>query len=174
MSRFVQASDFESGKLKISTTIYSSGDLQTVIDDVEKTALQSLLGCELYDLFVAAWDAKPTPPLPVIYQKIYDSFCEVGESECCNSQVISKGMKDMLMNLIYFEFVRNQQFQNRTTGTKKTEQENSSNVFPNDFGLFTIYNFGINTYQAIQWYINAHIIDYPTYKGQCKELMSWI
>jgi len=174
MSRFVQVSDFETGKLKISTTIYSSDDLQSIIDEVEIDVLNSLLGCELADLFRANWDSLPLPPtgLNPVYLKLYEAFCE--DDKVCKKQVVSKGIKAMMMGFIYFEFVRNQSFTNRTTGQKKTEAENSVSVFPNDYGLFTIYNLGVNSYASIQWLIGENLFDYPVYNGEFKEAMSWI
>lgn len=172
MSRIVKIEDFEKGKLKISTTAYIDGDLQQVIDNVEENTLRDLLGKALYDLFVVDWDAQPNPPtgisarFEVIYKPIYDyDQCPV---------IKSKGMKDMLMNLIYFEFVQKQQFENRVTGTNKTKNENSENVSPSNFGLQFIYNDGIESYVNIQRYIDLNLSTYPEYKGISKDYISWL
>ena len=78
------------------------------------------------------------------------------------------------MYFIYFEYMKIQATQNRTTGMKETKSENSENVSFNKAGLFSKYNKAIRTYFSIQWFICDKEVDYPEFKGQSKELMSWL
>jgi hypothetical protein len=172
LSRFVQITDFEAGKLQISTTCYTDGTLQLCIDQTEEKTLQDLLGCELYALFVADWDA------PIVgefseqrFIDIYTPFCEDGN--ICNIKR-SEGVKSMLMNYIFFEYMRVQAFNNRTTGMNKTKSENSERAHFNEYGLDAIYNNGVLTFEAIRWYICENSSTYPEYEGIKNDLTSWL
>jgi len=173
VARFVQISDFETGELKISSTVFQEGGLQDVINEVEPNILQSMLGCALYDDMVADWDAVTAGKFSEDrFIDIYNPFCK---DDGCN-QVKSEGFPKMLQYFVYFEYMRIQAFQNRTTGMKKTDSENSEIASFPDYGLFTKYNKGIHTYCAIQWFIckNELGYDYSKYNGQPKQLMSWL
>lgn len=172
MSRFVQITDFEAGKLQISATCYNDETLQLCIDQTEEKTLQELLGCELYALFIADWDA----PIPgefseLRFTKIYEPFC-IDETIC--GIIRSEGVKNMLMNYIFFEYMRVQAFNNRTTGMNKTKSENSERADFNEYGLDAIYNTGVLTFEAIRWYICENSSTYPEYEGIRNELTSWL
>jgi len=172
LSRFVQITDFEAGKLQISTTCYTDGTLQLCIDQTEEKTLQDLLGCELYALFIADWDA----PIAGEFSEqrfidIYNPFCEDGN--ICNIKR-SEGVKSMLMNYIFFEYMRVQAFNNRTTGMNKTKSENSERADFNEYGLDAMYNTGVLTFEAIRWYICENSSTYPEYEGIKNNLTSWL
>ena len=171
MSLFITPEDFEEGKLHISSTCYEEGALQACIDKQEEDVLQELLGCELYNLLIADWDGNtPGQFSDQRFIDIFDKFCE--DIDC--GIVKSQGIKDMLMNFIYFEYIRIQAFQNRTTGNKKTKSENSERASFNDVALYNNYNDGVHTYCAIQWFICKNSSDYIEYNGIPRELLGWL
>lgn len=175
MARFISLTDFSNGgRLHISFTGYTSDTLQAIIDETEEQLLISLLGKGLYDLFIADWDSAPTGSFKIpAYGFIYEPFY-IDESCCYDFDLNSRGIKYMLMNMIYFEYSRQQYLSNRVTGVKKTKQENSESAMPNDFGITEIYNNAIKTYKAIQHYVKLNISDYQEYKGKCKDYISWV
>ena len=65
------------------------------------------------------------------------------------------------MNYIFFEYMRVQAFNNRTTGMNKTKSENSERADFNEYGLDAIYNTGVLTFEAIRWYICENSSTYP-------------
>lgn len=169
-SRFVQTSDFETGVLKISKTNFQSGDLQSIIESQEEVILIELLGVDLYDAFITDWNADPVGSIEQRFKDIYNPFTQ----DYGGCIVVSEGIKKMLMYFIYFEYLRFQDSQNRTTGMKKTESENSKRIAVQHSGLFYKYNLGIKTFDSIQWLINQDLSNYPEYNGQAKEVMSWL
>lgn len=172
MGNFVQISDFKTGPLKISSTTFQEGTLQSVIDSTELDELQNLLGCTLYDLFIADYIAPTAGEFSEQrFIDIFDKFCE--DDYFCGP-LRSEGIKEMLKHFIYFNYIRVQDSQNRTTGVKKTLSENSENMSFNDHGLDAKYNTGVKTFEAIRKYICENYSDYPEYKGISKELTSWL
>lgn len=172
MSRFVQITDFEAGKLQISSTCYTEDTLQLCIDQTEEKTLQELLGCELYKLFIADWDA-PTAGqfIEQRFKDLYNPFCK-DETLC--GIIRSEGVKVMLMHYIYFEYMRVQAFNNRTTGMNKTKSENSERAEFNEYGLDAIYNTGVLSFEAIRWLICDNSSTYPEYEGIKNDLTSWL
>lgn len=171
MARFVTIDDFKTGELLLATNYLQDPDLQSFIDRVEPDVLQDMLGCDLYNLFIADWDAVPSGSFSEPrFQVIYDAFCE--DKDCYILK--SEGIKQMLMYFIYFEYIRFQTFQDRTTGMKKTISENSERALLTEFGLFEKYNKGVKNYTNIQIYICDNSGNYPEYNGQNKNLASWL
>lgn len=171
MSRFVKATDFLTGELKIQQGTNSS--LQETVDKVEKDILQDLLGCALYSLFIGDWDVSNPNANEFSedrFKDIFNEFCE--DSDC--GILKSIGIKTMLMHFIYFEFVRKMPFENALAGTRATVQETSERVTPNQIGLFNYYNTGVENYQSIQRFICDNSSDYPEFKGEAKEFTSWL
>lgn len=165
MAILIQTSDF-TGKYSIAQNSFTP--LQSYINKYEKEYLVDLLGVELYDLFAA--DVTSYAPVTPIYQSIYNPFKQ-DYNKCI---VYSVGMKEMLLGFIYFEYMRDQKIKNTITGAVVNANENARESGFSEFNLFSKYNEGIHTYEAIQWFINENKTDYPTYNGKCKKLMYWI
>ncbi len=164
----VQASDF-AGKYNISQNVHTVKDLDLYIERYEKVYLIDLLGCELYELFIADLTATtPQTSQNSPYTEIFNEFCI--DDEC--KIIKSEGIKQMLIDFIYFEYVRDQNYKNTISGTVKSNTEVSELVSPTF--LDTIFNEAIETYWAIQFFICENSIDYPTYNGQYKRKTSWI
>ena len=171
MSLFVQTSDFESGLLCIATDNYSKPTLQSIIDEVEEKCLQELLGCDLYNLFIADYTTANPSSTAFSEQRfidLFDSFCI--DNNC--GIISSDGIKKMLMYFIFVEHIRFQEVNNALSGNKEVDTESMTNVHGK--GLFVHYNRAIHTYSAIQWLICDTSDLYPEYNGQIKELMGWL
>ena len=153
------AVDF-TGKYEVHISQFTADKLQEYIDRYETSILNKLLGVELYNLFIANI-VSPTP-LP-IYNKIFLPFIEQTD---CGEILESKGMKDLLTGMIYFYYVRDQYTQMSTLGAVKNKGENSESTTYVMSGLNARWNEAVETYDAIQRYIELNkSVDYPTFKG---------
>lgn len=153
------ADDF-TGKYEVHISQFTADKLQEYIDRYETSILNKLLGVELYNLFIANI-VSPTP-LP-IYNKIFLPFIEQTD---CGEILESKGMKDLLTGMIYFYYVRDQYTQMSTLGAVKNKGENSESTTYVMSGLNARWNEAVETYDAIQRYIELNkSVDYPTFKG---------
>lgn len=177
---------YQSGVLLIGFNKHQESDIQAFIDKYEKEYLTALLGCELYDLFVADLGVNGVPQLQ-IYLDIYNAFCEDNNDFIsnyyghywkygygCKKQVISIGMVEMVKRFIYFEYVRTQKTYNTPTGTVVNENEVSRETSFSESGIFQVYNEGVMTYDAIQWFICKNETDYPKYNGIIKRKTSFL
>lgn len=156
----IRATDF-TGEYKIATDVYNSID--TYITKYEKNILLHLLGADLYDLFIADLTA-PTPQTPqtAIYTAIFNPF----QLDDGGLIVISEGIKTMLIQYIYFFILRDNLNIKTPTGTVNMQNENSTAAKFTGFNLEESYNDSIDNFDAIQWFINDNLTDYPDYNGQ--------
>lgn len=167
----IQPTDFtENALYDIALTMQVENEMPAFIDVIEKDILQELLGCELYDLFIA--DLTPTTPQEPqtqIYIDLFNAFCE--QDDICAR---SYGIKDLLQGIIYFEWHRYNQNKSVSSGIVRMDSENSNLANMASANLYEKYNRAIKSYQAIQTYICSNIDVYPTYKGVNKDFASWI
>lgn len=159
--------NFKIGRFCIAVNVHKENDLQSYIDTFEKIYLQDLLGCELYDLFIADLDASGMPQTP-IYINIYQAFCI--DYRGCGNKVRSEGMVQLLKEFIYFEYVRNQKVANSNGGNVVNINEASRETVSFETDIYDAYNNGIKNYKAIQFYICENSTDYPTYNGERKDI----
>ena len=80
----------------------------------------------------------------------------------------------MLTCFIYFEFLKDKQTYNTITGTVKSKVEVSDVINLAESNIYQIYNKGIDTYKAIQWFICDKSEDYPEENMQAKQKGSWL
>ena len=163
----LQPSDFTDNPIyNIALTIQADSELETLIDDVEKNTLQELLGCDLYNLFIADLTAStPQVPQTTIYTNIFNSFCF--DHVLCGPQK-SQGMKDLLMAFVYFEWHRYNLNKSVSTGIVRGDSENSNMVLAESFGTYDKYNRAVSSYRSIQQYIYDNSTVYPTFEGRRK------
>lgn len=182
---FITATDFNSGKYRISQNPEDIASLNLYITKYEKQYLVNLLGATLYGLFVADLTAGVLPFQTAIYNNLYQPFDEdnlnssnifypVGSFEpdfedAIDSNfgqiVTSEGIKEMLKGFLFFEFTRDQPFENTPTGNVEQQIENGVKVKALQAGIKEKFNEAVRTYQAIQWYINQNSSSYPDYNG---------
>lgn len=168
MATFVTTEDFKSGPLRVAFNNLSEQNLQGVIDATERVLLPAVLGAELSKLLIADYD-----PLTGFTEQRFTDIFEPFKVDHEKELVISEGIKQMLMLMIYFEYVRYQPIQNRETGNTTATNENSVQVSGIGSGLYLRYNESVKTAHAIQWMINQSDL-YPEYNGQCLNLTSWV
>ena len=145
------------------------GKLQAYIDKYEAFYLCELLGAELYDLFVAEL-ALNNPPTDARFKVIYDPF-KLDESGCIRR---SEGMKVMLTQLVYFEFVRDLAYSKTPTGVQFNMNEVSRGPEYNGYNDIEAFNEGVHNYQEIQWFICDNSTDYPEENTQYLNYISGI
>ena len=164
----VTKSDF-TGEYLIAQDQYSNID--SYIATYEKKYLTMLLGADLYALFIA--DLTPTSPQVPQTQRFLDVFNPFDKDEC-NSLIVSQGMKQMLIQFIYFHVLRDNLNFKSTTGTVRMKNENSSESMYNGYNLVESYNQGVCNAWSIQWFVNDNSADYSEENMQHFELMSGI
>ena len=149
------------GEYQIATNKNTSKKLEGYITRYEKYYLYQLLGCELADLYIADLQAGGIPQDPR-FVAIYEEFCEQDE---CGYMYISRGIKEMLTGLVYFEYVKNNNSIVGSSGNVSKEGENSKEASAWKHDLFNRHNIAVETATAIQWYICDNMTVYPEFKG---------
>lgn len=145
-----------------SLSISVSDKITPYIVEYEKKYLRELLGADLYTLFAASIvGVLPTG----VYLTIFN---EINSDE--NGFLLhSDGIKKMLLGFVWYEYVVGTAYQHTNTGVVANVNEISINA---DFSLaYKHYNKSIDTYKSIQYYIQKSV-DYPTFKGVPKRLIS--
>lgn len=169
MGTIVKTTDF-TGKYAISQNPHTVTNLQSFIDKYEKVYLRDLLGLVLGDLFYADIATGTfLPPVNPIYSVLFNPIAV----ELNGREVISNGVKEMLLGFIYWEYTRKQPVVNTVTGNVIQANETSVPAGWNESDIYEVYNEAVKTYSAIQYFINDDRTNYPTYNGKCKQLNSW-
>lgn len=164
---YLEPEDFK-GYYNISLNTFDSVELQTYIDRLEPIILETLLGVELYALFVADLDANVVPQSQ-IYLDIYNKF-----SFDNNGIIRSNGMLEMMKGFIYYDYMRDSSFVSTVSGKIKNRYSNSEQARFIEYGLQERYNLAVSTAEAIQWYIYDNSDIYPTYNGINFNIQSWL
>lgn len=167
MGLFVTISDF-TGKFALSTGMYANTNIQSYIDRYEDIYLSELLGIKLYNQFIADLNISNVP-VTAKFTKIFNPFKE----EMDIRLIISKGMKDMLLGFIYFEYMKDSVTQTTPIGVVKQATENSTPISAHT-PIYLRYNESVKTYRAIQDYIMLNLGTYPDFRGYNKQYAYWI
>lgn len=167
MARFVISSDFIQ-KFELSTGMYSNPKIDEYIDRYEDQYLIQLLGVELYNLFIADLDSNNIPQSDR-FKKIFDPFNE----QIGFSLMMSRGIKDMLIGFIYFEYLKDLITKTTNVGVTKPQEQNSK-IITAHTTIYGRYNESIRTYNAIQEYILLSMNDYNEFKGVQKLYAYWL
>ena len=143
------------GEYNVSKTNYDH--LDTYIEKYEKHYLLKLLGGQLYGLFISDLTiTDPQIPQATRFINLFNSFYE----DCEEQLIISEGIRKMLVQFIYFHYVRELQTENSASGTVTNSVELGVNAKYKG-NIVTVYNQGVKNAQAIQWYICQNEADYP-------------
>tara|TARA_R110001606_G_scaffold91591_3_gene204249 strand:+ start:1640 stop:2140 length:501 start_codon:yes stop_codon:yes gene_type:complete len=150
----VVKTDFR-GEYNISKNCYDQLDF--FIEKYENYYLVRLLGAELYTLFIADLTVtNPQIPQTSRFLNIFNLF-NIDDNNCI---VISEGIREMLVQLIYFHYVRESQVINTAGGTVSNSVELGLNAsFMGN--IVQVYNQGVNNSHSIQWYICDNLNVYP-------------
>ena len=166
MSDIIQSTDFLSGPYSIPQDECSN--IQPWIDKYEKQYLIELLGCELYDLFIA--DLVDGVPQTQRFIDIYNEFC-IDDDSCVRR---SEGMKEMVKQLVYFYIMRDLPVRKTQTGVYFNNNEVSNGPTYSNFNLIEGFNDGVRNYHEIQWYIDDNLSTYPEENMQPLDYISGI
>lgn len=157
--------DFKVGQYKININKHNEADVQACIDSVEELALLQLFGVEFKDIVLqGVVDEDP------IYEKLYNPFTF---QDSCDRIWQSKGVKEMLLGFVYFEWYATHSVAVVLDGQRENESENSKSASSLKANNEKRYNDAVKTYRAIQTYIIENFEIYPEFKGQSKLLMNW-
>jgi hypothetical protein len=168
MAKIVRTTDFI-GKYSITQNNFLTTTLQAFIDKYEIKYLNDLLGVNLATLFYADITTPFTEPDTQIYKDLYNSFA----SEINGCDVVSDGLKEMLIGFIYFHYVSESPVKITPTGGVVAQNEVSTTVDFNSTQVYENYNEAVKTYRSVQIYINDNTTVYPTYNGKMKSFNHW-
>ena len=151
-------------KFELTLGDFNTDKFTAYIDRYETITLQNLFGVELFDL----WEAGLTATDP-IYETLRDPFTEQLE---CGEILNSRGIKDILLGVVYYFYTADNYTQKTINGSVKPNGENSDNVRLIKANLQSRYNEAMESYRAIQRYICDNKDVYPTYNGVEKSILS--
>lgn len=163
MAKIVQISDFK-GDYSITMNSFSGVHLQNFINTYEVKYLRDLLGITLATDLLTDITTPFTVPTNTDYLAIFNPLAYDYE----NTQIISDGIKEMLVGFIYFEYTRFQKIQNTITGNVNAQNEVSTMASWGETNIYINYNKAIDSYKAIQYHISLNEANYADYNGVCK------
>ena len=158
MGLIVVKDDF-TGKYDLVKSI--NDKIESYIETYEESYLRELLGIDLFNLY----KANVVNHLPV--NASYLTITNPLYIEQNGYSIVSKGIKDMLLGFIFFEYVRDNKIKQSMSGSVVNGVDSSNNDFTQEF-LFQRYNESIDIYKNIQLYIELNKATYPTYTGFIK------
>lgn len=153
MGILITKSDFV-GKYELAKSI--NDGIDTVLLQYEEIYLIDLLGFELAQLFISDL---------VNHIPVTDRFLTIF-NQLNDEYVRSRGVKQMMLGLIYFEYQRVNQNKSTNVGQVVNNTEVSSRA--SNVNWFQKYNESINDFRNIQRYIVKNKDVYPEYLGVCK------
>ena len=167
MGKFVSSGDFEN-KFELSYGSYSYLKIQDYINRYEDIYLVELFGVELYNQFIADLNSNFYPQ-DAKFIKLFEPF---NEQESF-TLMTSRGIKDMLLGFIYFQYLKDLITQTTIVGVTKPQEQNSK-VITSHTTIYGRYNESVKTYNAIQEYILFNMNDYADFRGVKKLYAYWI
>jgi len=171
MSLYIQETDLK-GQTTTAKDKFTTSELQLYLDKFEVRYLQELLGCEMYEEFATDFAILGNAPTDPKFIAIWNMFCK---DDSCHIHR-SEGVVEMLSLFIYFEYLRDQLVKSNIGGPQVNDQANSITAEWSQTNIYTNYNEGLHSYNAIQWYIctNPDNYDYDNYNGQNKGLIGLV
>lgn len=167
MGLIINASDFV-GRFYLPNDSNTVDELEAYIELHEETYLRKLLGVTLFNLFDADLDPDGIPQTG-IYENIYNPIVQ----DYNGTIIENKGMRNMVIGFVYWEFMRNYPFKTGVNGKTLSRSENDVPMRFEDVNLDKYYNDSVDSARVIQWYIEQNSDDYPDYNGQCFEITHW-
>jgi hypothetical protein len=154
----ITPSDFV-GKFEVHKGMYATSKLEAYIERYVEQYLTEMFGVELYqDFMFDLSNGVPDSPRFAFFYYPFKLDIPAGIMGR-RDVIISRGIKDMLLGFVYFEYCKDLMNQQTTAGSVVPQSENS---FVNST-LFTLmyarYNESIRTYRSIQKVLSF----YPSY-----------
>jgi hypothetical protein len=176
MAILIKTTDFV-GVYKLAQTPYTTATLQAFIDANEKSIIRNLLGLELGDLFIASVTAYA--PVGARYLALFNALALQVDDQASSSTwgnyftfsynhiYESRGMKEIILGIIYCLYVSDQQHYQGQSGFVSanadaavvTSFENAARQGE------TRHNGVIGDWEAVQYYISQNSTTYPEFKG---------
>ena len=155
---FITPADFV-GKFELSVGMYSTANIQAYIDRYEKQYLVELFGKKMYDQFIADLDIVTGLPQSPEFRFIFEPFVDDSYFDHYYHNQ-SKGIKDMLLGFVYFEYTKDLISQMTPFGNVSQNSENSTVESTTYTMIYNRYNEAVFSYRAIQQYIylNSHTV----------------
>ena len=125
---------------------FTKNDLQDYIDKFEVRYLQDLLGAELYTAFALDFAIIGNIPTDAKFLEIWNPFAKDGYC----GLVRSEGIKEMLVSLVHFEYVRDQPIMNNIAGNQANVQANSTTPSNISTNIVSNYNEGLKSL-SLDW-----------------------
>lgn len=168
MALFLSNSDFKD-KFELHAGMYDINKLTNYIDRYEEIYLNELLGINLFNDFKS--NLVLGVPQDTSYYFIFEDF----RYETDIRLIISRGMKDMLIGFVYFEYMKDKVAQNTSVGMTKPRNENSGVVSAHN-PIYLRYNESVKTYKAIQDYIMLNLSNpkFEKFRGYNKMYAYWL
>lgn len=129
MSNVIQISDFV-GNYYIANNSRANDTLQLIIDSQENEYLTNLMGIDLRDLFIA--DLVGGVPTDLDYLSFYNPYEEL----FCDKMYRSKGLKETLLGLVFYDYISRDNYQHSLTGVIVNANENSTVLDANEVVRF--------------------------------------
>lgn len=150
-------------KYELHTGMYDQNKIQAYINKYEPRYLRQLLGVDLAADFVADFNNQQIPNSPN-FLEIYNPFAfDSGYNFYLwngiyegTGQLLSDGIKEMLLGFIYFEYAKDLVNQMTPFGNVKPKSENSDIANTLFSMMYTRYNESITSYRAIQNYVRMN------------------
>ena len=148
-----------------------SEDVDPVIEDYitrfEATFIKRILGVELGELFITDIQGEDSDSAAIEerFQTILDPFTK---QDGCNQIYDSKGMKDILAGMVYYEYVIDTQAKHTQSGVVNGDAEVSNILSPINAGRFAEqkWNAIMPSIHAIQWWCGVEDeANYSEYAG---------
>lgn len=164
MASITTPADFN-GQYSINRNKHNTNDIIACIDSVEELVLLELFGVDFKTIVLDG-----VANLDPIYEKLFEPF---NYQDSCDRIWQSKGVKEMLLGFVYFEWFATHSVAVVLDGQRENESENSKSASSLRANNEKRYNDAVKTYRAIQAYINDNLDIYPEFKGKGKLLMNW-
>lgn len=175
-SILVKTTDFV-GTYKLAQTPYTTATLQSFIDANEKSIIRHLLGLELGDLFIASVTAYA--PVGARYLALFNPLALQVDDNASTSTwgnyysfvyrhiYESRGMKEIILGVIYCLYVSDQQHYQGQSGVVSANADAAIvTSFENAARQGEIRHNGvIADWEAVQYYISQNSATYPEFKG---------
>ena len=156
-----------SGFHGIATNPASLPLLQEYIDRFEQSYIMRILGVELGTKFIAdiKGEDSDSSALEDRFEVIFNPFIK---QDYCRHIMESKGMKDVLAALVFYEFISSTQAKSSQAGVITNQAEVSNIASPENAARFgeVKWNSALSSIEAIQWWcgVKDHA-NYPEYEG---------
>lgn len=156
------------GKYAVAKSIFD--ELDSFIERYEEDKLRDLLGVELFNDFKTAYEADPLLPGNPELKSILDPIKEDNLGGC-PKQMKNQGMKQMVLGLVYFQYMQDIIIKQTQNGGSLDKSELSDRTDSNY--IYDRYNEAVADYNVIQWFIEKNSDNYPKYNGIKLEISHW-